>query len=218
MSMRIDVWSDLVCPWCYIGKRRLERALADFPHHSEVEVVHRAFQLNPGMPKNATKDRGVHLMAKYGWSESQLRQIDAQMTRTAAQDGLEYHLAGTVTGNTFDGHQLLHLAMARDLQDAVLERLYRAYFTEQRSLFDRESLVAVVDEAGLDASEARRALDGDLYSNAVMADLQEARALGVTGVPFFVLDGRYGVSGAQAVSVFTDALSQAWNTRTPLHA
>ena len=216
--MQIDVWSDLVCPWCYIGKRRLERALEEFPHRGEVEVVHRAFQLNPAMPKNATKDRGTHLMAKYGWSESQLRQIDAQMTRTAAQDGLEYQLAGTVTGNTFDGHQLLHLAKARGLQDAVLERLYRAYFTEQRSLFDRESLVALVSDAGLDADEARRALEGDRYSNAVTADLQEARVLGISGVPFFVLDQRYGVSGAQAVSVFADALKQAWNTRTPLHA
>jgi predicted DsbA family dithiol-disulfide isomerase len=108
--------------------------------------------------------------------------------------------------------------MDRDLQDAVLERLYRAYFTEQRSLFDRDSLVALVSEAGLDADEARRALEGDLYRNAVTADLQEARALGISGVPFFVLDGRHAVSGAQAVSVFTDALSQAWNTRTPLHA
>ena len=216
--MRIEVWSDLVCPWCYLGKRRLERALEEFPHRSDVEVVHRAFQLNPAMPKSATKDRGTHLMAKYGWSESQLRQIDAQMTHTAAQDGLEYRLAGTVTGNTFDGHQLLHLARDRGLQDPVLERLYRAYFSEQRSLFDRESLVTLASEAGLAADEARGALEGDLYSNAVMADLQEARELGISGVPFFVLDQRYGVSGAQAVPVFADALKQAWNTRTPLHA
>ena len=208
--MRIDVWSDLVCPWCYIGKRRLERALAEFPDRHRVEIVHRSFQLNPSAPMRTTARRRDYLMAKYGWSAAQAEKIDADMERRAAADGLEYHLSPEgLTGNTFDAHQLVHLAGEHGRQDAAVERFFRAYFTEQRSLFDHASLAMLAIDVGLKSDDVQRVLDGDEYSDAVTADSSEARALGVTGVPFFVFDRRLGVSGAQAVEVFAEALTRA---------
>jgi len=208
--MRVDVWSDLVCPWCYIGKRRLERALAEFPGRERVEIVHRSFQLNPSAPMGTTARRRDYLMAKYGWSAAQAEKIDADMERRAAADGLEYRLSAEgLTGNTFDAHRLVHLARERGRQDAAVERFFRAYFTEQRSLFDHASLAMLAVDVGLKPDDVQRVLDGDEYSDGVTADSNEARALGVTGVPFFVLDGRLGVSGAQPVEVFTEVLSRA---------
>jgi len=210
--MRIDVWSDLVCPWCYIGKRRLERALAAWSDTPQVEIVHRSFQLNPSMPQGTTSLRRDYLRAKYGWSASQAARIDAEMEQRAAGDGLEYHLtADGLTGNTFDAHRLVHLARDRGRQDESVERFFRAYFTEQRSLFDRASLETLAVDAGLDADEARGVLAGRDYADAVTHDLHEARALGVSGVPFFVFDQRLGVSGAQPIEVFVDAIKRAAN-------
>ena len=208
--MRIDVWSDLVCPWCYIGKRRLEHALARMPDAPPVEIVHRSFQLNPSAPMGTTSKRRDYLMKKYGWSQAQAEKIDADMEARAAADGLEYHMsADGLTGNTFDAHRLVHLAQERGVQDATVERFFRAYFTEQRSLFDHASLSAIAAEAGLDTADVRRVLDSHAYGDAVIADGEHARQLGVTGVPFFVFDQRLGVSGAQPVEVFIDALKQA---------
>ncbi len=208
--MRIDVWADLVCPWCYLGKRRLERALAAFEHRGEVEVVHRAFELDPGRPREQTFDRVASLAAKYGMTEERARAMEKEMERRAAGDGLEYHLVGAVVGNTFDGHRLVHLGRTRGLEDAVLERLYRAHFTEGRSIFDGPSLVALGAEAGLDGEEARRALEDGAHAAEVRADERAAHELGVTGVPFFVLGGRYAISGAQPVEVFAQALARTW--------
>ena len=151
------------------------------------------------------------LKSKYRLSDQQVREMDVRMEHLADIEGLEYHLSDAgLTGNTLDAHQLLQLGKARGIQDAVIERLYRAYFTEQRSVFDRDSLVVLAGEAGLDQAEARDVLERDAYVEAVAADVREARSLGVSGVPFFVLGGRYGVSGAQATDVFTEALTKAW--------
>src|SRR5262245_1663382 len=208
--MRIDIWSDLVCPWCYIGKRRLERALAQMPDAPPVDVVHRSFQLNPSAPVGTTSSRRDYLRAKYGWSPGQAGKIDADMEQRASADGLEYHLtADGVTGNTFDAHRLVHLARDRGKQDEAVERFFRDYFTEQRSLFDKQSLEVLAADAGLDADEARRVLTGRDYTDAVAADIKEARMLGVSGVPFFVFDRRLGLSGAQPIEVFVDALRQS---------
>ena len=208
--MRIDVWSDLVCPWCYIGKRRLERALAELPHSQPVEIVHRSFQLNPSAPLGTTSSRRDYLRAKYGWSPTQAAKIDADMEQRAAADGLEYHLtADGVTGNTFDAHRLVHLAGDRGRQDETVERLFRAYFTEQRSLFDRDSLLDLAADVGLDRDDAAAALRDNRYAETVAADIESARRLGATGVPFFVFDRRLGLSGAQPVEVFVDAIKQA---------
>jgi predicted DsbA family dithiol-disulfide isomerase len=208
--MNIHIWSDVVCPWCYLGQRRFEHALALFDHRDDVQVSHRSFQLDPSRPRHQTTSRREMLKSKYQLSDQQVREMDARMERLADSEGLEYHLTDAgQTGNTLDAHQLLQLAKARGIQDAVIERLYRAYFTEQRSVFDRDSLVALGTEAGLDQAEARDVLERDAYVDAVGADVREARSLGVTGVPFFVI-GRYGVSGAQAIEIFSEALARAW--------
>jgi predicted DsbA family dithiol-disulfide isomerase len=212
--MHIDIWSDVVCPWCYLGKRRLERALDEFEHRGEVSIAHRSFQLDPSRPKHATMSRRQMLMAKYHLTEDQVAEMDGKMERTAARDGLIYRLSPEgVTGNTLDAHRLLHFAKARGREEAMLDRLYRAYFSEQRSVFDTDSLMALAKDAGLDGSEAREVLNGDAYSEDVDADIKEARLLGVSGVPFFVIDDRYGVSGAQPVDVFRQVLSHAWANR-----
>ncbi len=208
--MRIDVWADLVCPWCYLGKRRLERALSGFAHRDQVEVVHRAFELDPSRPRDRTVDRVASLAAKYGMTEERARRMEEEMERRAAGDGLEYHLVGGVVGNTFDAHRLVHLGRTRAAETAVLERLYRAHFTEGKSIFDVASLAGLGAEAGLDPEEARRTLEGDDHAAEVRADEHAARELGITGVPFFVLGGRYAISGAQPIETFAGALEKAW--------
>jgi predicted DsbA family dithiol-disulfide isomerase len=206
--MRVDIWSDLVCPWCYVGKRRFEKALARFSNRDEVQIVHRSFQLNPAAPRDTTSSRREMLMRKYRRSPDQVVEMDARMTQTAAAEGLEFNLEGTLTGNTFDAHQLVHLAHAHGLQDAVVERLFRAYFTEQQSLFDQQTLVELGADAGLNRDEMAAALREKRYANAVDMDIDVAHRLGVTGVPFYVINDRYGISGAQAPETFLDVLQR----------
>ena len=207
--MQVDIWSDIVCPWCYVGKRRFESALAAVDSAAEITVVHRSFQLDPTAPRGQTIDRRQMLMRKYGWSDAQADEMDARMTQIAAIEGLEYHLAGGATGNTIDAHQIVHLAKAMGRQDQAIERLYRAHFTDRRSIFEHGSLAELAGDAGLDPEEARRVLRDDAYAPAVAADVAEARRLGISGVPFFVLDGRFGVSGAQPVETFLAAFERA---------
>ena len=208
-KVRVDIWSDLVCPWCYVGKRRFENALARFDNRNEVQVVHRSFQLNPAAPRDRTSSRREMLMQKYRLSSAQVEKMDARMTETAAAEGLEFHLDGTVSGNTFDAHQLVHLAHAHGVQDPMVERLFRAYFTERRSLFAQDALVDLAADVGLDREEAAATLRNGRYSEAVTSDIEIARQLGATGVPLFVIDDRYGVSGAQAPETFLDVLQRA---------
>ena len=208
--MHIDIWSDVVCPWCYLGKRRLEKALASFEGRGDVTIAHRSFQLDPTRPRGETTSRRTMLMSKYRLTEDRVREMDHNMETMAAAEGLVYHLTEKgQSGNTLDAHRLVHLAASHDCEDQMLERLYKAYFTDQRSIFDVESLVSLAVDEGLDATEVREALESDHYVDAVRRDLEEARMLGVTGVPFFVIDGRYGISGAQATEVFTRALAMA---------
>jgi predicted DsbA family dithiol-disulfide isomerase len=210
MTIRIDVWSDVVCPWCYVGKRRLERALAAFPHKDEVEVVHRAFQLDPSAPRDRTEPVVEHLAAKYGTTVEQATGMQARVSQIAADEGLEYHLDRTLSGNTFDAHRVLKLARERGREAEVLERFYRAYFTEAQSLFDTPSLARIAAEAGLDPTEVERVLAADTYADEVEADRHEAGKLGANGVPFFVVGGRYGISGAQPLALFEQVLERAW--------
>ena len=206
--MRVDIWSDIVCPWCYVGKRRFETALAAFDAEP-VDVVHHSFQLNPAAPRDATTDRREMLRQKYRLTEARVDELDAQMTELAAAEGLQYRLEGTVTGNTLDAHQLVHLAHESGRQDAMLERLYRAYFSETRSVFDPESLVELAQDVGIERETARAALTEARYASAVRDDMEIARRIGITGVPFFVIDSRIGVSGAQASATFLEALTTA---------
>ena len=211
--MLVEIWSDIVCPWCYIGKRRFEHALDAFPHREAIEIAYRSFQLNPSAPRQAIGSRAEMLRGKYGLSDDQIATMDERMERLAAEEGLAYNLQATAMGNTGDAHQLVHLARASGRDGEMVERLYKAYFTDGRSIFDTDSLVALAAEAGLDAQNARAALEEGRYREAVEADARQASAFGATGVPFFVIDRRFGVSGAQPAEVFTEALVRAWETR-----
>jgi predicted DsbA family dithiol-disulfide isomerase len=205
--LTVEIWSDVVCPWCYIGKRRLEAALAGFPH--EVEVTWRSFELDPGAPRTREQSASEHLAGKYGMSLEQAEASHAQMTELAAREGLEYRFDEARGGNSFDAHRLIHLAAAHGMQDEAKERIMRAYFTEGVAIGDREALVGLAADIGLDPDEARGVLDGDAYADAVRADEELARRIGIQGVPFFVLDRRLGVSGAQPADVLVRALEQA---------
>ncbi|GAA0247932.1 DsbA family oxidoreductase [Actinomadura nitritigenes] len=209
--MRVEIWSDVICPWCYIGKRQFERALGGFEHRDRIEIAYRAFQLDPSYPAGKTEDVADMLSAKFGMARDQAVQMNRQMEERAAGVGLEYHLEGGRVGNTADAHRLVHLAGEQGVQGDVVEALYKAHFTDRRSVFDRDSLVEVAAEAGLDAAAARDVLASGKFAAEVEADQHEARRLGATGVPFFVIDRRYGVSGAQPAEAFAQALDRAWS-------
>ncbi|MGY1623767.1 DsbA family oxidoreductase [Geodermatophilus sp. SYSU D00965] len=214
--MRIEVWSDVVCPWCYIGKRRLEAALARFPHRDQVEVVWRSFQLDPTAPEGQTSAALPALAAKYGRSVEEMRQMQRRVEQIAAEEGLEYHLDEGLTGNTLLAHELIHLAAEHGLQGAVKERLLHAHFEEGRSVFDVDSLAALGVEAGLDEAEVRAALADHRHRPAVHQDGRTAQALGATGVPFFVVDRKYGAAGAQPADLLLQVLERAWADAHPL--
>jgi predicted DsbA family dithiol-disulfide isomerase len=207
--MRVDIWADIVCPWCYIGERRFARGLAGFEHHGEVDVVYRSFELDPSIPKGQATPVLDMLAAKYGLSRAEAGQAEARVALLAAADDLGF-TSDRATGNTFDAHRLVHLGRERGAQGPLLQRLYHAYFAEGRSVFDVGTLVGVAAEAGLDPDRVQEALEDGSYGEAVRADEDEARALGITGVPFYVIDGKYGVSGAQPAEAFTHALQQVW--------
>ncbi|NKZ04947.1 DsbA family oxidoreductase [Actinomadura latina] len=213
--MRVEIWSDVICPWCYIGKRQFEKALEGFEHRDRVEVVHRSFQLDPSFPHGETVDVADMLAEKYGMTRERAVEMNRQMEERAAGVGLEYHLEGGRAGNTADAHRLIHLAAKHGVQDEVVEALFKAHFTDRRSVFDHDSLVEVVAEAGLDASEARDVLTSGQFASDVDAEHRAARDIGATGVPFFVVDRRYGVSGAQPTETFADVLTRAWTDAHP---
>ena len=208
--MEIQIWTDVVCPWCYLGKRRFDHALAGFDHRDQVQVTHRAFQLDPTAPKDQTFDQVELLTQKYGMPKEQFQTQHAELTRMGRIEGLEYNFEGGRAGNTFDAHRLIRLGLERDRQDAVLERFFRAHFTEQRSVFEADSLVELAAEAGLDPDEARNVLTEEKYTAEITADVAQAQAYGANGVPFFVVDQRYGISGAQPEAAFAGALTRAW--------
>ncbi|MDT9685518.1 DsbA family oxidoreductase [Streptomyces sp. TRM76323] len=212
--MRVEIWSDIACPWCYIGKARFEEGLAAFAHRDRVEVVYRSFELDPGRARGDVAPVVDMLAAKYGRTPEEARAMEEHVASVAHGQGLAYRVEGRLHGSTFDVHRLLHLAKARGRQEALLDLAYRANFAEERSVYDPEVLVRLAVEAGLDEAEARAVLaDGAAYADDVRADEREAAELGATGVPFFVLDRRYGVSGGQPAEVFTQALEQAWQGR-----
>lgn len=216
--MRVEIWSDIACPWCYVGKARFEKALDAFPHRDEVEVVHRSFELDPGRAKDDIQPVIRMLTKKYGMSEAQAQAGEENLGAQAAAEGLEYRTRDRDHGNTFDMHRLLHFAKEQGRQDELIQILYKANFAEEQSVFnDDERLVELAVSAGLDADATRKVLtDPTAYAAEVRADEREAAELGANGVPFFVLDRKYGVSGAQPAEVFAQALTQAWGERPPL--
>ena len=214
--MQIEVWSDVVCPWCYIGKRRLETALERFPHRDEVDVVWRSFQLDPTVPEGQTFPTLPALAQKYGRSLDEMRAMQSRVEEMAAGEGLEYDLAHGTSGNTLLAHELLHLAAGRGKGPEMKERLLHAYFEENRSVFDVDALVPLALEVGLDETEVRDALADRRYLPAVREDAATAQALGATGVPFFVVDRTYGAAGAQPPEVLLQLLERAWADAHPL--
>lgn len=207
--MDVEIWSDVVCPWCAVGKRRFEAALDRFEHADEVSVRWRSFELDPSAPRRRDGDYVEHLAAKYGTSREDARRMIDRMTATGAAVGLDMRFDIARPGNTFDAHRLLHLAADRGRQAEVKERFVTAYLSEGAAVGDPDVLRRLAVEAGLDEDEVVEVLDSDAYAEAVRADERQAAEYGIRGVPFFVLDGRFGVSGAQPPEALVDALRQA---------
>lgn len=213
--MNVEIWSDVVCPWCYIGKRRFETALAAFEHADEVEVVWRSFELDPRAPRERIGDYATRLAKKYGTSFERAQVTISHMADVAAEEGLDFDFARARAGNTFDAHRLLHYAAGHGLQGALKERLLRAYFSEGAPIGDGDALVRLAVDAGLEAGEVSKMLAGDDFAEHVRADEAAAEELGIGGVPFFLVDRKFAVSGAQPVDVFTRALERAWAKAHP---
>jgi predicted DsbA family dithiol-disulfide isomerase len=216
-ALRVEVWSDIACPWCYVGKRRLEAAIARMPAPADVEVVWRAFELDPSAPRAQPPGTSYaeRLARKYGTSVAEADAMIERMTAVGAADGLSFRFDRVKPGNTFDAHRVLHLALERGAQAAVKERLLRAYMSEGESIGDPEVLAGLGAEAGLDPDDVRRVLVGDAHAQDVRADEAAARRLGIHGVPFFLVGGVYGVSGAQPVEVLYQVLAKAWAEASP---
>jgi predicted DsbA family dithiol-disulfide isomerase len=214
----VEIWSDIACPWCYIGKRRFEAALEQFEHRDDVNVTWRSFELDPGAPHERGGDRAERLAQKYGMTVEQAREAEQRLTSVAAGEGLAFRFDLARSGTTFDAHRLVHLAATHGLQDEMKERLLRAYFTEGELMADHDTLVRLAAEVGLDEQEVRELLAGDGYADEVRADERTAGELGISAVPTFVVDRKLGASGAQPPDALLDLLRQGWAQRSPASA
>ncbi|MFM1951711.1 MAG: hypothetical protein RJA33_505 [Actinomycetota bacterium] len=206
--MIIDIWSDVVCPWCFIGKRRLEKALSLFEHRDQVTIRHRAFQLQPDI--TSTVPTAEHLADKYRLTQDKVKEMQANVCAIADGEGLCYNLDDTLSGNTFDAHRLLLWAETIGKQDQLLEAMYSAYFEKSQPLFSHDDLISVASAAGFETSDVAALLNSDSFTQEVLADRDLATQLGATGVPFFVIDMKFGISGAQPLEAFTQTLENAW--------
>ena len=211
--MRVDIWSDVICPWCYVGKARFEKALDSFAHRDEVEVVYHSFELDPSSPRGQRESNLAMLSKKFGKSPAEALALDDQVGSLARAEGLGFD-SGRPVGNTFDVHRVLHLGLDRGVQHALLGAVNEAYFAHARDVFDRDVLTEVAAGARLDADEVGKVLDGEAYADEVRQDELQARKIGIGGVPFFVFDMALGASGAQPAELFASALSQAWERKS----
>ncbi|EFM08640.1 DSBA oxidoreductase [Paenibacillus curdlanolyticus YK9] len=214
--MQIEVWSDFACPFCYIGKRRLEAGLEQFEHKNHVDVVYRSFELALDADVHIPHDVHDMLAQKYGMTREKAVEMNANLTEQAAQVGLDFRFDTLVLTNTFDAHRLSHFGGHYGKRSEVTELLLRAYFTDSKHLGDHATLLDIAEEAGLDREEAAEALRSGRFADAVRAEEQEANQLGVRGVPFYVINRKYAVSGAQPPEVFLQALQQAWEDANPI--
>ncbi|HWT94462.1 MAG TPA: DsbA family oxidoreductase [Solirubrobacteraceae bacterium] len=206
--MNVEIWSDIACPWCYVGKRRFEKALAEYEHADEVTVTWRSFELDPGAPVQYDEDNATRLARKYGTSREQMAAMEGQLAQTAAGEALDMRLDTAQGGNTFDGHRLVHLAERHGKQDEMKERLFRAYFTEGAVVGDHDTLLRAAADVGLPEDEVRELLLTERFAEEVREDERTASQFGITGVPFFVVDRKIAASGAQAPEVLLDLLRQ----------
>lgn len=214
--MKIDIWSDIACPWCYIGKRRFEKALAAFPHRDQIEVRWHSYQLDPTLPAHYDGTEVDYLVASKGMAREQVEQMIGHVGQQAAGEGLHYDFAALKVANSLPGHHLLHLAARHGVADEVKEALLSAHFEKGQDIGDEQVLIAIGEAHGLSASDVREALTDPQLTAEIEKDFAQARAYGISGVPFFVLDEKYGVSGAQPPEVFSQALQQAWSESHPL--
>lgn len=216
--MKIQIWSDVVCPYCYIGKREFEKALEQFPHKEQVEVEWKSFELDREAPRRSPDDMFGHLAKKYGRTRDQAKEMVAGVVERARSVGLHYDMENAVMGSSFDAHRLIQLAKTKGKGDAAEERLFKAYFVLGEHIGDPEVLRKIGEEIGLDGKEVGEMLASDAYAEAVHGDEYEAQQIGIRGVPFFVLDDKYAVNGAQASEHFLGALNQAWSERKSAEA
>lgn len=207
--MRIEIWSDVICPWCYIGKRRFEQALKQCGLDEKADIVWRSFELDPAAQQQYPGTLNELLSRKYGVSLQQAEEMNARVSGIAKDVGLEYRLANARPGNTFDAHRLLHFAASQQKGDLAAEVIMQAYFSASLPVGERSSLARLAPKFGMTEKAVLDMLDSDEYSEAVRTDEARAAELGIQGVPFFVFDGKQGVSGAQPVEVFVDMLQQA---------
>lgn len=208
--MRVDIWSDVICPWCYVGKARFEKALDSFAHRDEVEVVYHAFELDPSSPRGQRESNLAMLSKKFSKSPAEALAMDDRVGSLARAEGLGFD-SGRPVGNTFDVHRVIHLGLDRGVQRALLGAVNEAYFAQARDVFERDVLIEVAAGAGLETAEVGKVLDGDAYADEVRQDERQASQIGISGVPFFVFDMALGASGAQPTELFSSALSQAWD-------
>ncbi|MFC5408696.1 DsbA family oxidoreductase [Larkinella bovis] len=212
--MKVEIWSDVMCPFCYIGKRKFEAALEKFEHQASIEVVWKSFQLNPALQTDPDVNITQYLAEAKGWTLGYAKQMNDYVTNMAREVGLHYDFDKAVVANSFDAHRLVQLAKQHGKGDAMEERLFKAYFTEGLNTADHATLQQLATDIGLDAAEVKQVLASNQYADQVKRDIFEARQVGVTGVPFFVFNQKYAVSGAQAPETFLGALTKAfgeWN-------
>ena len=207
-KMSVEIWSDIMCPFCYIGKRKFEQALSQFEGKEDVEIIWKSFQLSPNLVTNTAININEYLATHKGISIEQAQQMNAQVSQMAKQVGLEYHLDKSVVANSFDAHRFSHYALSKGKQLEAEEKLFQAYFTEGKNMDDKETLVSIGTTIGLEAEGVANMLDSEDFKAEVIEDIQEAEAIGVRGVPFFVFDRKYAVSGAQEAGVFLNTLQQ----------
>ncbi len=205
--MKVEIWSDVMCPFCYIGKRRFENALKQFSERDKVQVEWKSFQLNPDLVTESDKSLNEYLSETKGWTIDYVRKLNERIITMAQQSGLTYNFDNVIVANSFDAHRLSHLAKKHNLQNELEEKLFSAYFTEGRNTGDKETLVQLGVEAGLDAEEAKEMLNGKNFSDEVRQDVYEAQQLGISGVPFFLFNDKYAISGAQETETFLQALN-----------
>ncbi|GFN32857.1 DsbA family oxidoreductase [Paenibacillus xylaniclasticus] len=213
--MQIEIWSDFACPFCYIGKRRLEEAVSWFEHRDHIDIQYRSFELDPNAEKDVPHDVHDMLSSKYGMTRDQAIEMNQNVGRSAAEAGLDFQFDSIVLTNTFDAHRLSHFGAHYGKRTELTELLLKGYFTDGKHLGDRETLLSIAEEAGLDRAEAAEALASGRFTDSVRSEEQEAAKLGVRGVPFYVINRKYAVSGAQPTEVFLRALEQAWQDENP---
>jgi predicted DsbA family dithiol-disulfide isomerase len=211
ITMKVEIWSDVMCPFCYIGKRRLEAALQQFNHPEDIDVEWKSFQLRPDMETQPEVSINQHLSKVKGWSEEEAAQFNKRMEDMAEEAGLDFNMDQAVVANSFDAHRFAHYAKTQGKGDEAEEALFNAYFTNGKNTDNHEVLVSLGEDIGLDPEETREVLESEQFADAVKEDIHESRKLGVQGVPFFVLDRKYAISGAQPTETFLEALQKSWS-------